>query len=133
MLYYVNDWMGGVLLPIQAKVRASPRWHGAEPRMIHAVAFPETDRATIAGHGRDLGPDAPGGLILDRADLADEAAARRALQRVLSFWSGDGTRDRPLSDEQLATIPHSPPMIRKTTERVLSPGVARGRPDDPRD
>ena len=63
------------------KIEADPRWRG-ELRTIHAVAFPDTDRDSLAREGRTLGPDAPAELILDRSDLAtDEAAARRARPR----------------------------------------------------
>jgi hypothetical protein len=89
---------------IRDKITADPRWLGAPPRMLHAVAFPETDHAHIAGEDRDLGPDAPHELVIDRADLHDDASARRALDRVFGYWSGDEARDRPLGEDQLAII-----------------------------
>jgi len=73
--------------------------------MLHAVAFPDTDRASLLRAGRaDLGPDAPVDLIIDRADLADPGSTRRALDRVFAHWVGDGARDRGLSDHTLAVI-----------------------------
>jgi UvrD-like helicase C-terminal domain/Nuclease-related domain len=81
---------------LASKIAADPRWQGAPPRMLHAVAFPDTDRDMLAGRGRDLGPDAAAELMFDRSDLADEPAARRAFDRVVRFWSGDGSRDRPI-------------------------------------
>jgi superfamily I DNA/RNA helicase len=51
-------------------------------------------------------------IILDRAALRDGDSARAALDRVFAYWSGDGTRDRPLSDEQLEAI-----------DQVLEPDV----------
>jgi hypothetical protein len=93
------------------KIRSDPEWRGAPLREIQAVAFPEVDRVSIGGQ-RELGPDEPRTLIIDRADLSTEATARRALSRILDFWSGDGSRDRAFSEAQLATI-----------DEVLSPEV----------
>jgi hypothetical protein len=90
-------------------IRANPDWHGAALRGIQAVAFPEVDRASVAGA---LGPDEPKTVIIDRVDLAAPEATRTALTRILDFWSGDGSRDRALSDAQLTTI-----------DDVLSPEV----------
>lgn len=91
---------------IARKLAADPRWTGGEPWIRHAVAFPDADRVSI---GRDraaagLGPDAPGELILDRADLRDAAATATALERVFEHWAGDGSRDRPLTARQLEII-----------------------------
>lgn len=86
-------------------VAAHPEWIGPKPRMLHAVAFPDTDRASLLRAGRtDLGPDAPLDLVIDRADLADAEATRRALDRVFDHWAGDGSRDRALSEHALAVI-----------------------------
>ena len=85
------------------KVEADPRWRGAL-RTIHAVAFPHTDRDSLAREGRALGPDAPPELILDRSDFATDQAAAAALDRVMSFWIGDGTRDRTLTEHQVEVI-----------------------------
>ncbi len=97
---------------IAAKIAADPRWHGDPPRPVHAVAFPQTDRPTLDGRPRDLGPDAPAALILDEADLADDDATRRALARVIRYWTGDGARDRPLSAGQTDLI-----------EEILEPDI----------
>jgi hypothetical protein len=93
------------------KIRANPDWRGASLREVQAVAFPEVDRASVGGQN-DLGPDEPKALILDREDLTSETATRAALDRMLDFWSGDGSRDRAFSEAQLATI-----------DDVLSPDV----------
>ncbi len=85
------------------KIVADPRWQG-DLRVIHAVAFPDTDRDSLALGGRDLGPDAPIDLVLDRSDLATQEAASAALARVVRHWSGDGARDRTLSERQVAVI-----------------------------
>ena len=77
---------------------------GHRPRSGHAVALPDADLATLPrGHGL-LGPDAPRELILDAADLADEHATRRALDRTWAWWVGDGSRDYPLTDAQIERI-----------------------------
>jgi hypothetical protein len=101
-------------------ITADPRWAsrlGWELPARSAVACPDVDRASLAPPGgtapASLGPDAPLELLLDRADLADPAATTAALDRVFRFWSGDGSRDRPLSEEQLAII-----------DAVLSPAAA---------
>jgi hypothetical protein len=90
---------------IAGKLAENPGWSGAPPRIVHAVACPDADRASI-GHGRtgDLGPDAPIELVIDRADLRDAETTRAALERAFDYWAGDGARDRPLSDGQLAVI-----------------------------
>ena len=85
------------------KIEADPRWRG-ELRPIHAVAFPHTDRDSLARGGRALGPDAPAELILDRSDLATDEAAAAALDRVMRFWIGDGSRDRTLTEAQVEVI-----------------------------
>ena len=82
-----------------AKIKADPRWHGAL-RVIHAVAFPDTDRASL-GRAMDLAPDAPGALVLDRADLATDAATAAALARVIRHWEGDALGVNRLSDHQV--------------------------------
>ena len=90
---------------LRDRVKAHPGWHAGEPRMLHAVAFPGTDRESLLRAGRtDLGPEAPLELVLDRADLASDAATAAALERVFAYWAGDGSRDRRLSDEALAAI-----------------------------
>ncbi len=101
-------------------VTANPRW-ASHPdwrlRALHAVACPDVDRASLVPRGASLpaslGPDAPLALLLDRADFADRAATVAAIERVFAYWSGDGSRSRRLTDEQLAVI-----------EAVLSPSVA---------
>lgn len=101
-------------------VTADPRWASRPDwrlRPLHAVACPDVDRASLAPRRAfvpaTLGPDAPLELLLDRADFADRAATAAAIERVFAFWSGDGSRDRRLTDEQLAVI-----------EAVLSPTAA---------
>ena len=82
---------------------ADPRWGGRpEPRMLHAVAFPDTDRDSLGA--QTLGPDAPIELVIDRADLTDETTTAKALARIFRYWSGDGARDRPLNEQDRATI-----------------------------
>ena len=84
-------------------IAADPRWGGRPgPRMLHAVAFPDTDRESLGAN--TLGPDAPIELVIDRADLTDETTTTTALDRIFRFWSGDGARDRPLSEPDRATI-----------------------------
>jgi hypothetical protein len=85
-----------------AKIKADPRWHGAL-RVIHAVAFPDTDRASL-GRSMDLAPDAPGALVLDRADLATDAATAAALTRVIRHWEGVALGVNRLSDHQFEVI-----------------------------
>ena len=86
------------------KIEADPRWHAGELAIHHAVAFPDTDRASLGAERRALGPDAPLELILDRSDLATDAAAAAALERVTRFWTGDASRDRTLSEHQVEVI-----------------------------
>jgi hypothetical protein len=87
-----------------AKVADDRRWRTNDHlRELHAVAFPDVDRSSLT-NGRSLGPDAPDELVLDRSDLADTAATRRALDRLFAYWSGDGSRDRSLTPEQLAVV-----------------------------
>lgn len=90
---------------IGRKIAEDPRWRGDPPRMMHAVAFPATDLASL-GHGgpESLGPDAPVEIVIDRANLADPASTAKAIDRVFAYWSGDGTRDRTLSEHQLQVI-----------------------------
>ena len=86
------------------KIEADPRWHWGELAIHHAVAFPHTDRVTLGPDGRALGPDAPAELILDRSDLASDAAAAAALDRVTRYWTGVTTRDRTLTEAQVEII-----------------------------
>jgi hypothetical protein len=78
---------------------------GAErPRAGHAVAFPDADLASLpAGHVL-LGPDARDEIILDAAALADATTTRKALERAWDWWTGDGTRGRPLTQAQAERI-----------------------------
>ena len=89
---------------IRAMIVRHSNWPGDELRLLHAVAFPDTDRASITRQGQTLGPDAPTELVLDRADFESPEATREALERVWRYWSGDGSRDRHLSEAALATI-----------------------------
>lgn len=86
------------------KIHTHVRWTGDKRRAVHAVAFPEVDRASLERDGHGLGPDAPLELVLDRSDLATPDATRRALDRVFAYWSGDGARDRPLTPAQLDVV-----------------------------
>ena len=86
------------------KIEADPRWHAGELAIHHAVAFPDTDRASLGPRGRALGPDAPLELILDRSDLATDAATAAALERVTRFWTGDRSRDRTLTEHEVDII-----------------------------
>ncbi len=87
-----------------AKVAEDPRCRPTDHlRALHAVAFPDVDRSSLENR-RSLGPDAPVELVLDRSDLADTEATCRALDRLLGYWSGDGSRDRALTPQQLALI-----------------------------
>lgn len=88
---------------IGRKITGDRRWPGGQLRLVHAVAFPSTDRGSVAAAG-SLGTDAPLEIVLDRADVARPEAAADALERVYEYWSGDGSRDRSLSDAQLAAI-----------------------------
>lgn len=101
-------------------ITADPRWAsrlGWDLRALHAVACPDVDRLSLVPRGAalatGLGPDAPLDLLLDRADLGSPEATTAALERVFRFWSGDGSRDRRLSDEQLEII-----------DAVISPAAA---------
>ena len=85
-------------------IRNQPGWPGGDLRLLHAVAFPDTDRASLTRQGPALGLDSPIELVLDRADFTDAASTRRALERVWGYWSGDGARDRHLTDAALAAI-----------------------------
>ena len=90
------------LVDVVCEVLSLPAGH--RPRSGHAVALPDADLATLPrGHGL-LGPDAPRELILDAADLADDHATRRALDRTWAWWVGDGSRDYPLTDAQMERI-----------------------------
>ena len=74
------------------------------PRAGHAVAFPDADLASLpAGHAL-LGPDATPAIILDAAALADVESTRKALERAWDWWTGDGTRGRPLTPSQQERI-----------------------------
>ena len=76
---------------IARKIAADSRWRGEPPRMVHAVAFPATDSASLGRGGpASLGPDAPIEIVVDRADLIDPVSAATAIARVFGFWSGDG-------------------------------------------
>jgi hypothetical protein len=87
---------------------------GSPPRVFHAVAFPDVDRASVAHRAsrglapaaplHDLGPDAPSQIVLDRSDLANPEATRRAVERIFAFWIGDGARHRPLSEAAVEII-----------------------------
>ncbi len=96
---------------IAEKVCGDPAWPGAAPRSTHAVAFPDVDRTTLT-NGRSLGADAPLDLLLDHSDLADVASTRRALDRIVRYWSGDASRDRTMTPEQVQAI-----------ERAVAPDV----------
>jgi len=98
---------------LQQKMSADARWRGDPPRMLHAVAFPEADRASLDRAGMSLGTDAPLELVIDRADIRSVEASRAALDRVLAWWAGDGSRDRRLSAHALEVI-----------EAVLEPAVS---------
>jgi hypothetical protein len=77
---------------------------GDRPRAGHAVAFPDADLASLpAGHAL-LGPDARDEIILDAAALVDAGSTRRALERAWAWWTGDGTRGRPLTPAQAERI-----------------------------
>ena len=77
---------------------------GDRPRAGHAVAFPDADLASLpAGHVL-LGPDATPEIILDAAALADATTTRTALERAWDWWTGDGSRGRPLTDAQAERI-----------------------------
>ncbi len=89
---------------LERKIAAHPDWHAPKPRLLHVVAFPQSDREDLLRHHRDLGPEAPLDLVIDRADLETPASTAAALVRVFAFWSGDGVRDRTLTAEQLTTI-----------------------------
>jgi hypothetical protein len=90
---------------IAGHLTAHPEWIGDQPRMLHAVAFPDTERANLLRAGRtDLGPDAPLDLVIDRADLAEAGTTWLALERVFAHWEGDGSRDRGLSEHALGVI-----------------------------
>jgi hypothetical protein len=90
---------------IARKIARNRHWLGAAPRPLHAVAFPHTDKASItAGGAEALGPNAPLEIILGRAELRAPEFAAAALARVFAYWSGDGARDRPLTDEQIVAI-----------------------------
>ena len=85
------------------KVKADPRWVG-EVLTFHAVAFPDTDRASLTRLHPTLGPDAPAELIFDRTDLASDEATARALDRVVAFWKGDSARKVALTGSQIEVI-----------------------------
>ncbi len=70
-----------------------PDWPAhQEPRVGHAVAFPDVDLASLPGNHSLLGPDAPPDLVLDADALATPEAARRAVDRAYAYWVGDGSR-----------------------------------------
>jgi superfamily I DNA/RNA helicase len=81
-----------------------PSWTGDPPAALHAVCFPEIDRASVPTGQGDLGPDAPLELLIDRSDLRDRAATTRALERILAYWSADRSRDRPLDGRQVELV-----------------------------
>lgn len=73
---------------IAEHVAAHPDWIGPKPRMLHAVAFPDTDRASLLRAGRtDLGPDAPLDPLPEPAELEERREALRAYARR---WQGEG-------------------------------------------
>ncbi|HEY5435163.1 MAG TPA: ATP-binding domain-containing protein [Candidatus Limnocylindrales bacterium] len=77
---------------------------GDRPRAGHAVAFPDADLASLPPGHVLLGPDAATEIILDAAALADTASTRNALERAWEWWTGDGTRGRPLTQAQAERI-----------------------------
>ena len=60
-------------------------------------------RASPRGHVL-LGPDAPREIILDAEALTSATRTRRALERALELWVGDGARADPLTAGQMALI-----------------------------
>ena len=74
------------------------------PRAGHAVAFPDADLASLPSGHALLGPDATPEIILDAAALADVESTRKALERAWDWWTGDGTRGRPLTPSQQERI-----------------------------
>jgi len=105
-------------------VLALPAAH--RPRSGHAVAFPDADLASLPRGHVLLGPDAPREIILDAADLADEPATRRSLERAWAWWVGDGSRDHPLTAAQVDGIDEFlAPVV--ALRRLLRRDVDEGR------
>ncbi len=98
-------------------VEALPEWpSGERVRAGHAVAFPDADLASLPRGHALLGPDADPAIVIDAAALETDAALRAALERVWSFWTGDGSRGRPLGPALFARL-----------DEYLSPTVALRR------
>ncbi len=66
---------------LMAKLGEHPRWPDRPILFGHAVAFPDVEVGD-----RDLGPDLPRAIVLDRLDLRN---VRRWVFRVLSYWKGE--------------------------------------------
>jgi hypothetical protein len=111
-------YLGGVPLPrspfeqakdakhdLVARIEALPDGpRRNELRRGHAVAFPFADLASLPRGHVLLGPDVERELILDEEILSDPAQTRKALERIWTFWTGDGSQGRPLTPGQLAAI-----------------------------
>lgn len=91
------------------KLRDLPGWPARdfEPRVGHAVGLPGVELASLPRGHRLLGADAPAEIVLDGAaigTLASPSDAARAVRRAFDFWTGDGTRGRPLDSAALQLI-----------------------------
>ena len=95
-------------------------------RRGHAVAFPDADLATLPRGHALLGPDAIRDIILDAEALASSQNTTRALDRAWTFWTGDGTRGRPLTRRELDAIDEFlAPVV--TLRRLIRRDVDDGR------
>uniref|UniRef100_UPI002ADD8EE3 NERD domain-containing protein n=2 Tax=Thermoflexus sp. TaxID=1969742 RepID=UPI002ADD8EE3 len=66
---------------LMEKLRQHPRWPDRPILFGHAVAFPDVEVGP-----RDLLPDLPRAIVLDRSDLRD---VERWVSRVFSYWKGE--------------------------------------------
>ena len=94
-----------------------------EPRIGHAVAFPDVDLASLPRGHAFLGADAPTELVFDADALATPEATRQATDRAYAHWVGDGTRGHALGaagvqrvDDYLAPTPTLRRLLRHDLE-----------------
>jgi hypothetical protein len=73
-------------------------------RAGHAVAFPDADLASLPRGHALLGPDVTREIVLDAAALETPEATRKALDQAWSWWTGDGSRGRPLTGHEADTV-----------------------------
>ena len=133
-------WLGPILLdrsPFEQAEKAKhelrralvelPDWPAHnEPRVGHAVVFPDVDLASLTKGHAFLGPDAPRDIVLDADALANPEATREAIERAYAFWVGDGSRGEALGPVGMARV-HEYLAPTPTLRRLLRHDVNEDR------